>query len=163
MVFAAKLYAWLLKIPNVLSYHTHVPSYLPRYGLTWLVKSFWLFLRVLHGSAHLTLTTSPAMKEELVDFKVVQEKAVQVGLVCQDHCPWACCPICCTIGGYKKVPMVAYAGTQHMNVWLVNLLSQWRLDEWTLFCCVALACLVARRRALEGCCRWHGKHLHDWP
>ncbi len=30
MVFAAKLYAWLLKKPIVLSYHTHVPSYLPK-------------------------------------------------------------------------------------------------------------------------------------
>lgn len=78
MVFAAKLYAWLLKVPTVLSYHTHVPSYLPRYGLTWLVKTFWLFLRVLHGTAHLTLTTSPAMKDEMVENGAVAERQVEV-------------------------------------------------------------------------------------
>ncbi|MEW5299206.1 MAG: hypothetical protein WDW36_002242 [Sanguina aurantia] len=79
MVFATKLYAWLLKLPLVLSYHTHVPSYLPRYGISWLVPAFWVFLRVLHKTAALTLTTSPAMREELLANSVVDEAdAVQV-------------------------------------------------------------------------------------
>lgn len=33
MVFAARLYAWLLKLPLVKSYHTHIPAYLGKYGI----------------------------------------------------------------------------------------------------------------------------------
>ncbi|KAG2444891.1 hypothetical protein HXX76_001628 [Chlamydomonas incerta] len=79
MVFAAKLYAWLLKKPIVLSYHTHVPSYLPRYGISYLVPAMWGFLRMLHATAHLTLTVSPAMVDELVSNRAVNSaKQVQV-------------------------------------------------------------------------------------
>ncbi|GFR39619.1 hypothetical protein Agub_g83 [Astrephomene gubernaculifera] len=74
MVFAAKLYAWLLRAPIVLSYHTHVPSYLPRYGISWLVPAMWGFLRLLHATAHLTLTVSPAMVEELLANKAVERR-----------------------------------------------------------------------------------------
>jgi sulfoquinovosyltransferase len=80
MIFAAKLYAWLLKVPIVLSYHTHVPSYLPRYGIQCLVPAMWGFLRILHVTAHLTLTVSPAMVDELVTNRAVNDrKQVQVG------------------------------------------------------------------------------------
>jgi hypothetical protein len=34
-VFAATLYAKLLRVPLVMSYHTHIPEYIPRY--TWQV------------------------------------------------------------------------------------------------------------------------------
>ncbi|GLI60637.1 hypothetical protein VaNZ11_002834 [Volvox africanus] len=79
MVFAAKFYAWLLKVPIVLSYHTHVPSYLPRYGIQCLVPAMWGFLRILHVTAHLTLTVSPAMVDELVANRAVNDrKQVQV-------------------------------------------------------------------------------------
>ncbi len=36
MVFAATLYAKLLRVPLVMSYHTHIPEYIPRY--TWQVR-----------------------------------------------------------------------------------------------------------------------------
>ncbi|KXZ55233.1 hypothetical protein GPECTOR_3g374 [Gonium pectorale] len=79
MVFAAKFYAWLLKAPIVLSYHTHVPSYLPRYGIEFLVPAMWGFLRILHATAHLTLTVSPAMVDELVVNRAVDDrKQIQV-------------------------------------------------------------------------------------
>ncbi|KAG2496158.1 hypothetical protein HYH03_005760 [Edaphochlamys debaryana] len=71
MVVAAKLYSWLLKAALVLSYHTHVPSYLPRYGIEFLVAPLWAVLRVLHATAHLTLTVSPAMVDELLTNKAV--------------------------------------------------------------------------------------------
>ena len=32
MVFASILYAKLLAIPLVVSYHTHIPEYIPRYS-----------------------------------------------------------------------------------------------------------------------------------
>lgn len=35
---AAWLYSRLLRVPLVASYHTHVPAYLPRLGLGWLVR-----------------------------------------------------------------------------------------------------------------------------
>ena len=35
---AAWLYSRLLRVPLVASYHTHVPSYLPKLGLDWLVS-----------------------------------------------------------------------------------------------------------------------------
>lgn len=79
MVLAAKFYAWLLKAAIVLSYHTHVPSYLPRYGIQYLVPAMWGFLRILHVTAHLTLTVSPAMVDELVANRAVNDrKQVQV-------------------------------------------------------------------------------------
>lgn len=75
MVFAAKLYAWLLKVPLALSYHTHVPSYLPRYGIEFLVPAMWAFLRLLHATAHLTLTVSPAMVDELANNRAVNDRS----------------------------------------------------------------------------------------
>lgn len=33
MVFAVILFAKLLRIPLVVSYHTHIPEYIPRYNL----------------------------------------------------------------------------------------------------------------------------------
>lgn len=36
---AAWLYSRLLRVPLVASYHTHVPAYLPRLGLGWLVRT----------------------------------------------------------------------------------------------------------------------------
>ncbi|PNH03306.1 Ankyrin-3 [Tetrabaena socialis] len=74
MVFAARFYAWLLKVAVVLSYHTHVPSYLPRYGIEFLVAPLWAVIRLMHVTANLTLTVSPAMVDELVANKVVDHR-----------------------------------------------------------------------------------------
>eukprot|EP00899_Mesostigma_viride_P000451 jgi/Mesvir1/10406/Mv14352-RA.2 len=65
MVFAALVYAKLLSSPLVLSYHTHVPQYIPRYTFKWLVYPMWAILRFLHQAANLTLVTSTQMRDEL--------------------------------------------------------------------------------------------------
>ncbi|KAG8504225.1 hypothetical protein CXB51_002602 [Gossypium anomalum] len=44
MVFGALIIAKLLCVPIVMSYHTHVPVYIPRYTFSWLVKPMWLIL-----------------------------------------------------------------------------------------------------------------------
>jgi len=66
MVFAATLYAKLLRIPLVLSYHTHIPEYIPRYTWAGLVHPMWSIIRWCTRRSDLTLVTSNAMREELV-------------------------------------------------------------------------------------------------
>jgi sulfoquinovosyltransferase len=69
LVFAAILYARIHKIPLVMSYHTHLPSYGKNY-LSFIpgVESIcWELLRLAHNRADLTLCTSPQMKQELVE------------------------------------------------------------------------------------------------
>ncbi|VAH71993.1 unnamed protein product [Triticum turgidum subsp. durum] len=41
MVFGALAIAKLLSVPLVMSYHTHVPVYIPRYTFSWLVEPMW--------------------------------------------------------------------------------------------------------------------------
>ncbi|GFZ02229.1 sulfoquinovosyldiacylglycerol 2 [Actinidia rufa] len=65
MVFGALTIAKLLSVPLVMSYHTHIPVYIPRYTTTWLVKPAWFIIRLLHGSADLTLVPSAALAKEL--------------------------------------------------------------------------------------------------
>ena len=69
LLFAAILYARINRIPLVMSYHTHLPSYGKNY-LSFIpaVESIcWELLRFAHNRADLTLCTSPQMKQELVD------------------------------------------------------------------------------------------------
>ncbi|EFJ45014.1 hypothetical protein VOLCADRAFT_82536 [Volvox carteri f. nagariensis] len=116
MVFAAKFYAWLLKLPIVLSYHTHVPSYLPRYGIQCLVPAMWGFLRILHVTAHLTLTVSPAMVDELVANRAVNDrKQVQVwkkGVDSETFHPRFRSEAMRTrlTGGHPERPVIVYVG-----------------------------------------------------
>ncbi|KAF6255492.1 sulfolipid synthase [Scenedesmus sp. NREL 46B-D3] len=65
MCFAAVLYARLLAVPLVMSYHTHIPEYIPRYTWSGLVQPMWSIIRWCTRRADLTLVTSKAMKEEL--------------------------------------------------------------------------------------------------
>lgn len=68
LVFAAIFYARILRVPLLMSYHTHIPAYSRNY-MTWLPKGeefAWMTLRFAHSRADLTLCTSPQMKEELV-------------------------------------------------------------------------------------------------
>jgi len=65
MAFAAYVYSAMLRAPLVLSYHTHVPAYLPRYGIQVLAPLFWGILKYFHSRAMMTLCTSAVMKEEL--------------------------------------------------------------------------------------------------
>lgn len=83
---AALLYSRLLKKPLVYSYHTHVPEYMPRYNLTWLVKIMWGVIRFFHSAAHLTLVTSTVMATELAanDAAPAETIAVWKKGVCSD-------------------------------------------------------------------------------
>ena len=65
LVFAAILFAKLLRRPLVVSYHTHIPVYIPRYTFTWLVNPMWRVINFCHRMADLTLVTSEPMRGEL--------------------------------------------------------------------------------------------------
>lgn len=56
------LYARLLSVPLVMSYHTHIPEYIPRYTWSGLVEPMWSIIRWCTRRADLTLVTSKAMK-----------------------------------------------------------------------------------------------------
>ena len=86
MWFAALLYSRLLKKPLVYSYHTHVPEYMPRYNLTWLVKLMWAIIRFFHSAAHLTLVTSTVMATELAANDAAPAETISVWKkgVCSD-------------------------------------------------------------------------------
>eukprot|EP00892_Ulva_mutabilis_P010709 jgi/Ulvmu1/800/UM010_0174.1 len=67
LVFSAVLYSKLLSIPLVISYHTHIPEYIPRYTWSGLVAPMWSIIRWCTKMSDLTLVTSKAMKQELSD------------------------------------------------------------------------------------------------
>jgi glycosyltransferase involved in cell wall biosynthesis len=54
-----------LHLPLVVSYHTHIPTYLHYYGLDFLAQSIWPILRTRHKRATTNLCTSAAMVDEL--------------------------------------------------------------------------------------------------
>jgi sulfoquinovosyltransferase len=62
MVFAAILYAKMLSIPLVVSYHTHIPEYIPKYTWSGLVEPMWKLIRFSTLMADLTLVPSKTMK-----------------------------------------------------------------------------------------------------
>ncbi|PSS09833.1 Sulfoquinovosyl transferase [Actinidia chinensis var. chinensis] len=78
MVFGALTIAKLLSVPLVMSYHTHIPVYIPRYTTTWLVKPAWFIIRLLHGSADLTLVPSAALAKELEQARVTDANKICV-------------------------------------------------------------------------------------
>ena len=53
--------SWLA-IPLVVSYHTHIPEYIPRYTWKGLVGPMWGLIRFAARMADLTLVTSKVMK-----------------------------------------------------------------------------------------------------
>ena len=67
MLFAGLFYARVMRIPLLLSYHTHLPLYGRNYmGFVPGVEEMaWAALRFCHSKADLTLVTSPQMKEEM--------------------------------------------------------------------------------------------------
>ncbi|KAL9250470.1 Sulfoquinovosyl transferase SQD2-like protein [Drosera capensis] len=65
MVFGALAIAKMLCVPIVMSYHTHVPVYIPRYTFSWLVKPMWMVIKFLHQAADLTLVPSAAIGRDL--------------------------------------------------------------------------------------------------
>lgn len=68
LLFAALFYARVMRIPLVLSYHTHLPAYAKNYlsMVPGQEEMAWWLLRWVHSRADLTLCTSPQMKEELI-------------------------------------------------------------------------------------------------
>ena len=67
MVFAVIAYAKLLSIPLVVSYHTHVPDYIPKYTWAGLVRPMWSVINLATAAADLTLVPSPTMKRVLAE------------------------------------------------------------------------------------------------
>mmetsp|Transcript_4418 Transcript_4418/g.6296 ORF Transcript_4418/g.6296 Transcript_4418/m.6296 type:complete len:484 (+) Transcript_4418:120-1571(+) len=68
MLLAAIFYSRVMKIPLLMSYHTHLPTYGRNYlGFIPRIEEFaWMILRWAHSRADLTLCTSPQLRDELV-------------------------------------------------------------------------------------------------
>ncbi|XP_027068534.1 sulfoquinovosyl transferase SQD2 isoform X1 [Coffea arabica] len=78
MVFGALAIAKLLCVPIVMSYHTHVPVYIPRYTFSWLVKPMWLIIKFLHRAADLTLVPSAAIGKDLEAAQVTAANRIRL-------------------------------------------------------------------------------------
>ncbi|XP_047090106.1 sulfoquinovosyl transferase SQD2-like [Lolium rigidum] len=78
MVFGALAIAKMISVPMVMSYHTHLPAYLPGYNLNWLLGPTWCLIRCLHRSADLTLVPSVAIAEDFETAKVVSASRVRL-------------------------------------------------------------------------------------
>ncbi|KAH8506007.1 hypothetical protein H0E87_013005 [Populus deltoides] len=78
MVFGALAIAKLLCVPIVMSYHTHVPVYIPRYTFSWLVKPMWMILKFLHRAADLTLVPSAAIGRDLEAARVTAANKIRL-------------------------------------------------------------------------------------
>ncbi|OIS97918.1 PREDICTED: sulfoquinovosyl transferase SQD2-like [Nicotiana attenuata] len=78
MVFGALIIAKLLCVPIVMSYHTHVPVYIPRYTFSWLVQPMWMVLKFLHRAADLTLVPSAAIAKDLKAYRVTTANKIRL-------------------------------------------------------------------------------------
>ncbi|KAI3805761.1 hypothetical protein L1987_21646 [Smallanthus sonchifolius] len=78
MVFGALAIAKMLCVPIVMSYHTHVPVYIPRYTFSWLVKPMWLVIKFLHRAADLTLVPSAAIAQDLRQARVTAANKIRL-------------------------------------------------------------------------------------
>ncbi|CAK7324912.1 unnamed protein product [Dovyalis caffra] len=78
MVFGALAIAKLLCVPIVMSYHTHVPVYIPRYTFSWLVKPMWMVIKFLHRAADLTLVPSAAIGRDLEEARVTAANKIRL-------------------------------------------------------------------------------------
>ncbi|KAJ6381447.1 hypothetical protein OIU77_030182 [Salix suchowensis] len=78
MVFGALAIAKLLCVPIVMSYHTHVPVYIPRYTFSWLVKPMWMIIKFLHRAADLTLVPSAAIGRDLEAARVTAANKIRL-------------------------------------------------------------------------------------
>ncbi|KAJ1411303.1 Glycosyltransferase subfamily 4-like, N-terminal domain [Sesbania bispinosa] len=78
MVFGALIIAKLLSVPIVMSYHTHVPVYIPRYTFSWLVQPMWMVIKFLHRAADLTLVPSAAIGRDLEAAQVTAANKIRL-------------------------------------------------------------------------------------
>ncbi|GJN24218.1 hypothetical protein PR202_gb11949 [Eleusine coracana subsp. coracana] len=104
MVFGALIIAKLLCVPLVMSYHTHVPIYIPRYTFSWLVKPMWLIIKFLHRAADLTLVPSVAIGRDLQAARVT---AVLGTCLSAFH---MCFPFFFISNGEPEKPLIIYVG-----------------------------------------------------
>jgi len=67
MLFAGLFYARVMRIPLLLSYHTHLPLYGRNYlsFIPNVEELMWWLVRLAHTRADLTLVTSPQIKKEM--------------------------------------------------------------------------------------------------
>ncbi|KAJ3680749.1 hypothetical protein LUZ60_015238 [Juncus effusus] len=115
MVFGALIIAKLLSVPLVMSYHTHVPIYIPRYTFSWLVKPMWLIIKFLHRAADLTLVPSAAIMKDLQTARVTASNKIRLwnkGVDSESFHPRFRCPemrsrLC---DGEPEKPLIIYVG-----------------------------------------------------
>ena len=86
LVFSAIMYAKLLAIPLVVSYHTHIPEYIPKYTWRGLVEPMWNVIRYCTLVADLTLVPSKAMKVQQASPSDSSKHDVGDGLNCSAVC-----------------------------------------------------------------------------
>jgi glycosyltransferase involved in cell wall biosynthesis len=77
---AGLYYARTLDIPLLASYHTHLPEYLPHYGLGALEGLLWELLKAGHNQAQLNLCTSTAMVQALTEHGIERVDLWQRGV-----------------------------------------------------------------------------------
>ncbi|KAJ6806903.1 sulfoquinovosyl transferase SQD2-like [Iris pallida] len=78
MVFGALAIAKMLSVPIVMSYHTHVPVYIPRYTFSWLVQPMWMVIKFLHRAADLTIVPSAAIIRDLLAANVTSANRIRL-------------------------------------------------------------------------------------
>ncbi|GJN30980.1 hypothetical protein PR202_gb19331 [Eleusine coracana subsp. coracana] len=78
MIFGALAIAKMISVPILMSYHTHLPAYIPRYNLNWLLEPTWSLIRCLHRAADLTLVPSVAIAEDFETAKVVSANRIRL-------------------------------------------------------------------------------------
>ncbi|XP_078174533.1 sulfoquinovosyl transferase SQD2-like [Carex rostrata] len=78
MIFGALAIAKMLSLPMVMSYHTHLPAYIPRYTFNWLVEPMWQLIGFLHRSADLTLVPSIAIAKDFETAKVLSSSRIRL-------------------------------------------------------------------------------------
>jgi glycosyltransferase involved in cell wall biosynthesis len=109
---AGIFYSKLLKIPLVASYHTHLPQYLPHYGLGMLQGLLWELLKNAHNQANLNLCTSTAMMSELTQHGIERvdlwQKGVDTELFHPDLASWEMRSHLCQ--GHPEKPLLLYVG-----------------------------------------------------
>ena len=64
-MFGALLYAKLFSIPILVSYHTHIPQYIPQYTWAGLVEPMWKLIRFCVRAADVTLVVLQPVQGEL--------------------------------------------------------------------------------------------------
>jgi len=115
MVWASILYSKMLKIPLLLSYHTHIPKYVSNYGMSFLYKFSWALIRCWHSLADMTLVTSNVILNEFKQQNVaahekmsVWRKAVDTEIFNPKHrCEETRTKLC---GGNPKGKVLMYVG-----------------------------------------------------